>query len=122
LSATAQEALLEIARTCDIRLDVLAERIGFSAGGDEGARDPRPPAEPGQGKTAPPVMHRLAVSPPARGPYLLLKRLADVVAAATLLLLLAPLIVCIGILAAIDVGLPVVFWQQRPGMRGERFK
>ncbi len=39
-----------------------------------------------------------------------------------LILLLAPLIALVGLVVALDVGLPTVFWQQRPGVRGRPFK
>ena len=35
---------------------------------------------------------------------------------------LAPLFLLVGLLVAADVGLPLVFWQQRPGLRGRPFK
>src|SRR5262249_57355536 len=39
-----------------------------------------------------------------------------------LLVLIAPLFVVITFLIAIDVGLPVLFWQNRPGRFGRHFK
>ncbi len=36
--------------------------------------------------------------------------------------LLAPLFIVLGLVVAVDVGLPTVFWQQRPGVRGRPFK
>jgi lipopolysaccharide/colanic/teichoic acid biosynthesis glycosyltransferase len=45
------------------------------------------------------------------------------VAVATLLLFIfAPLILVVGLLAVLDVGLPIVFWQQRPGVGGRPFR
>jgi lipopolysaccharide/colanic/teichoic acid biosynthesis glycosyltransferase len=50
------------------------------------------------------------------------KRIFDLAAAGIFLVLLMPLILLIGLVVALDVGLPTVFWQQRPGARGAPFK
>ena len=51
-----------------------------------------------------------------------LKRVFDLTLAAALMVLMMPVIVLIGLVVAFDVGLPTVFWQQRPGARGRPFK
>jgi len=53
--------------------------------------------------------------------YWTLKRLIDGAAAAVLLVLLAPVMVLVAIIVAIDVGLPVLFVQQRLGLAGNPF-
>ena len=58
----------------------------------------------------------------ARRPYWRIKRALDFTFAYLLLILLAPLMVFVGVIVAIDVGLPLVFWQQRPGVGGHPFK
>jgi lipopolysaccharide/colanic/teichoic acid biosynthesis glycosyltransferase len=55
-------------------------------------------------------------------PYHRVKRAIDLVGSAVLMITLAPLFLLVGLLVAADVGLPMVFWQQRPGMRGRPFK
>ena len=55
-------------------------------------------------------------------PYHRVKRAIDLVGSAVLLIALAPLFLLVGLLVAADVGLPLVFWQQRPGLRGLPFK
>jgi lipopolysaccharide/colanic/teichoic acid biosynthesis glycosyltransferase len=52
----------------------------------------------------------------------MLKRAVDFTAAAMMLVMLAPVFVIVATLVACDVGMPVVFWQQRPGLYGRRFK
>jgi lipopolysaccharide/colanic/teichoic acid biosynthesis glycosyltransferase len=54
--------------------------------------------------------------------YASLKRTLDCIGAALLSLLLAPLAVLTAVVVALDVGLPIVFWQQRPGRHGRRFR
>jgi len=51
----------------------------------------------------------------------MLKRSFDFLAAAAGLLVLAPLIACVAILIAAFMGLPVLFRQQRPGLRAAPF-
>lgn len=60
--------------------------------------------------------------PSVGGRYASIKRAVDFVGAATLLVVLLPVLALIGMAVALDVGLPVVFWQQRPGRYGKRFK
>ncbi|MBM3553323.1 MAG: sugar transferase [Alphaproteobacteria bacterium] len=55
-------------------------------------------------------------------PYWRIRRALDVAGALSLLMVLSPVMLCVAILIAIDVGLPVVFWQQRPGLNGRPFK
>ena len=50
------------------------------------------------------------------------KRLLDIVVAATSLVVLAPLIVAIAVVVRIAMGSPVFFRQVRPGLRGEAFE
>ncbi len=58
----------------------------------------------------------------SRRPYWRLKRTFDAVLSATLLIMLAPATVLAALLVAIDVGRPLAFWQQRPGLMGHPFR
>jgi lipopolysaccharide/colanic/teichoic acid biosynthesis glycosyltransferase len=51
-------------------------------------------------------------------PYWKIKRLVDVVVALAMLITFAPLTILVAALVLIDVGFPIVFWQQRLGYRG----
>jgi lipopolysaccharide/colanic/teichoic acid biosynthesis glycosyltransferase len=55
-------------------------------------------------------------------PYLRFKRLIDAVAAAILILWLLPLLVIAAIAVFLDVGSPVLFWQQRLGRGGRELQ
>jgi sugar transferase EpsL len=50
-----------------------------------------------------------------------LKRLFDVVAATALLVLLAPVLIVVAALVGVALGRPILFRQQRPGLRGQPF-
>lgn len=54
--------------------------------------------------------------------YWPMKRIVDVTGSILLLVLLAPAIVITAVLVAIDIGRPVLFWQQRPGLGGRAFR
>lgn len=49
------------------------------------------------------------------------KRMLDVIAAMTALVLLAPVLATVAALVAVTLGRPVLFRQQRPGLHGETF-
>jgi lipopolysaccharide/colanic/teichoic acid biosynthesis glycosyltransferase len=53
--------------------------------------------------------------------YFRLKRMIDVVAVLLLLAPLSPLALILAVATRIDVGAPVIFWQQRLGRHGKRF-
>ena len=56
-----------------------------------------------------------------RQPYRAIKRLLDAVAAALLLVLVAPVLLLVAILVRFKLGTPVLFRQQRAGLHGRRF-
>ncbi|MEZ5844808.1 MAG: sugar transferase [Hyphomicrobiaceae bacterium] len=51
-----------------------------------------------------------------------IKRLIDVAGAAVLIVVLAPVFLVVGVAVAISMGMPVIFWQQRPGRGGRPFR
>lgn len=54
-------------------------------------------------------------------PYFRIKPALDFIAAALLIVMLTPIFPIVSILTLIDVGSPILFWQQRPGLRGRNF-
>ena len=63
----------------------------------------------------------LAAAARATSPYFRFKRLIDVVGSLVLLVLLLPLLIIGGVLVLLDVGPPVLFWQERQGWKGHFF-
>jgi lipopolysaccharide/colanic/teichoic acid biosynthesis glycosyltransferase len=53
--------------------------------------------------------------------YFRLKRIIDFCIALTSIIILLPLFIGVGVVAFMDVGSPILFWQQRLGVRGSRF-
>jgi lipopolysaccharide/colanic/teichoic acid biosynthesis glycosyltransferase len=110
------EALAEVQRVCTRRrLGIVfappafglvpAERADLSA-----ARFPDLPA----GCPCPPEL--------ARTPYHRCKRFADAAAAMILILWLAPLLALAAVMVFVDLGWPVLFWQQRTGRGGRELQ
>ena len=54
-------------------------------------------------------------------PYFVLKRWIDVIGSLVLLTLLSPILVIAAVLVRLDVGSPVVFWQERVGWKRRSF-
>lgn len=57
-----------------------------------------------------------------KGVYPYVKRLLDIVLGLALLVLLLPVMALTALLVLVDVGLPLLFWQQRPGLFGKPFR
>jgi lipopolysaccharide/colanic/teichoic acid biosynthesis glycosyltransferase len=116
-----QDALVEIEKASNIRLELLAEQMGLV---------PYPPYrveegfEPDIEACNPAVLSfgKTELVALMRRPYWRVKRTFDVVGALLLLVLLVPFMLAITILVMIDLGLPVTFWQQRPGFGRQPFK
>jgi lipopolysaccharide/colanic/teichoic acid biosynthesis glycosyltransferase len=108
LSREARQALLSFENATDVKVRWLAESLGLD------------PAKPGPSlpSQAPSVQHDSEHHRNHRP----LKRAIDLVGSAVLLCLVAPLALVVSIVVAIDVGLPIVFWQKRPGRYGRMFK
>jgi lipopolysaccharide/colanic/teichoic acid biosynthesis glycosyltransferase len=120
LSLAAQKALLEIERTSDIKLELFAEWIKLDDPRDKASRSTLTrqskddgPAFSFSGADLDALAHRH---------YWHVKRVIDIASAACLLVVTGPIALLVAALVAMDVGWPVVFWQQRPGLGGRPFK
>ena len=118
LSHRARGALFALERSSSIKVDWLAELFGFNS--REAQKNASSRVGTVERATSGPIMPR--ISSGSIGGYRQVKRVMDVLAAAILTLILAPLGAFITALVAIDLGLPVVFWQKRPGRYGHPFK
>lgn len=116
LSLETRRALEQIQETTTIRLEYLAERMGIRSAAEKATK--RIPGEVDDQSAAASAV-RLALG---QMPYDKVKRAIDVVVSAALLIVSAPVFLLASLLVALDVGLPVLFWQQRPGLCGRPFK
>ncbi len=120
LKTIAQRALLRVERESDIQIDLFAERIGLHEDRDRTATTPNEQEGTANDRRRPSISADL--TPALVRPYWRAKRALDVIGAVCLIVLLAPLMAMVTLIVAIDVGLPTIFWQQRPGLRGRPLK
>lgn len=105
-----EDAMAEVQRVCnehELQLDFVPELIGLSA-----VRLPRNKAG-------------IRISPLpafALSRYFVIKRYIDFILSLLLILFLMPVFFCIAAIVLLDVGSPVMFWQQRIGMNGRSFQ
>lgn len=120
LSQAARDGLERCRRAWGIHLQLIAVDLGLIEW--QGA-DLTP--EPG-GMRAPDglifTISQTEIERLARNSYWRLKRLCDVALAASLIVLLGPLFVLVTGVVALLIGLPVTFWQERPGLGGRHFR
>jgi lipopolysaccharide/colanic/teichoic acid biosynthesis glycosyltransferase len=118
LPPAAQQALLLLESSTSIRLEFLAESLGF----EKPSQNPQPASGADRGVQA---GSRVAftyttaeIASLYARPYWRLKRFVDFTVAAILLVVAAPVMALVAIAVRLDVGTPVTFWQQRPGRGG----
>jgi lipopolysaccharide/colanic/teichoic acid biosynthesis glycosyltransferase len=118
------ETLLEVEKSSDIVIQFLSEQLGFEASQRSSLpADQKRNSVPGQRAVAR-VGDPIDVGPAnSMGKsFQRARRIVDVIGAALLILMLAPVALLITFIVAFDVGFPVIFWQQRPGLYGRPFK
>jgi lipopolysaccharide/colanic/teichoic acid biosynthesis glycosyltransferase len=123
LSVAARAELEHVEAGTSINIDYFAERLGL-VGPENAHHARREPVVLNERKTG-----ELCLSLQdhlqhlvANRKFWMTKRIFDFVVAAIAIIAAAPLFLLVGLLVAIDVGLPIFFWQQRPGRLGRRFK
>ena len=125
LGDEAKKVLRDIEDGSDIRVEFLAQSLGFETRPTSPSLAAASPREPKVERSL--LEDVLAIDGEeqtrlkARG-YWRLKRVLDALGALVLIVLLAPVFVIAAVLVAIDIGAPVLFWQQRPGLGGRPFK
>ena len=105
------EAFTEITRVChrrEIKLQLVPDLIGL---------DNAPAAS--KGNAADIVAHRPSLA--TLSIYHHVKRVIDFFLATVAILIFSPLIITVSLLVLLDVGSPVLFWQQRLGQGGRYF-
>ena len=110
-SSLAEDALKDIRRVCarkKIQLDFVPELIGLSE-------------VPNANNNVAIYPHEAAIVPRFEVPrYFEVKPVIDFIGALAMILFV-PLVIVAGILVLLDVGMPLLFWQERIGQGGRRF-
>ncbi len=118
------KALLEVEKSSEIVVQFLSERLGF----DDVPQTPlvalRQEASR-YGQETPALVANIIdadhVNSAAKS-FRRLKRIIDGVGATFLMVALSPLVALVAFIVALDVGFPLIFWQQRPGLWARPFK
>jgi lipopolysaccharide/colanic/teichoic acid biosynthesis glycosyltransferase len=122
LGPRALEALLEVEKSSDIVIQFISEQLGFEGFPEEA------PALSSQKRNNVPNQRALARLENVidvdntNSSFLFRKRIFDVFGAALLIITLTPVVLIVTLVVALDVGFPLIFWQQRPGLYGRPIK
>ena len=121
LSPSARQALLDVENGTRIRVDYFAERLGFEE------RRPVPAAGSLQQDASSAFVvdgdgEERQIHEALKKPYWAVKRWSDVAISLLAILATAPLMLAISVVTVFTIGLPMLFWQQRPGRNGQPFK
>jgi lipopolysaccharide/colanic/teichoic acid biosynthesis glycosyltransferase len=126
--------LRDLEATSTVRVEWLAEALGLEEARSPGAADP---VGEGKREAAPNPHSQLSLNSEEaalltidvgerdklqQNRYWAVKRGLDILGASLLITALFPLIVIVAVLVLIDVGRPILFWQQRPGLGGRPFR
>jgi lipopolysaccharide/colanic/teichoic acid biosynthesis glycosyltransferase len=114
---------LEIEKSSNIAVHFLSERLGFDdspsrpliPSGQERVPDRSAAARSGS-------VIDLDHANSMRKFFRFTKRAVDICGATLLIFTLMPVAALVAFIVALDVGFPVIFWQQRPGLYGQPFK
>lgn len=121
LSPAARAALLRIESGTPTRLEFLTENLGLEDGDRLPSKTAAQPAEPSVHAGVSFVITPSETIELAGRHYWKIKRTGDVALSATLLILLAPVLLVVAFLVGTTIGFPVLFWQRRPGLGGRPF-
>jgi lipopolysaccharide/colanic/teichoic acid biosynthesis glycosyltransferase len=124
LSPAARQALLLAESSRNIQLSFLAKDLNLSFENQEPANKP---ASLGGAAGAMQQIQSFEITPSAlqrisKRRYWTIKRAIDFFCAAMLLVLLSPLMLITASFVAASLGVPILFWQQRPGLGGRPFR
>jgi lipopolysaccharide/colanic/teichoic acid biosynthesis glycosyltransferase len=116
------ETLLEVENSSDIFVQFLSERLGFEGVSQTPSGSSGRERNSARGIASVGGIVSADYASSAGKSFRLEKRLVDVFGAALLVFILMPVAMFVAFIVALDVGFPVIFWQQRPGLHGRPFK
>lgn len=118
LSAEAREALFALEASNAIPLEFLDEKFASERPSRQTARS----GDAAEAQRQTYALNARTGEGLASSPYRTVKRALDIIGAAVLLVMLAPIMGLAALVTIVDVGFPVLFWQQRPGLGAQPFK
>jgi lipopolysaccharide/colanic/teichoic acid biosynthesis glycosyltransferase len=124
LRPRALEALLETEKASNIIIQFLSEQLGLDDSSESAFISGQTPNSAPRQKALACFGNAMDVDPtdPRTKSVRLRKRIVDVVCATLLIITVAPVALLVAFVVALDIGFPLIFWQQRPGLYGRPFK
>jgi lipopolysaccharide/colanic/teichoic acid biosynthesis glycosyltransferase len=119
LQQSALESLFEVEKSSDIVVQFLSEQLGIDDSKPDILFGQQGKGEFGQRAG---TQFDLGDRDSARPAFWFAKRLIDILVAAILVFTLVPVGAVVAVVIAFDIGFPLIFWQQRPGLGGRPFK
>jgi lipopolysaccharide/colanic/teichoic acid biosynthesis glycosyltransferase len=117
----ALETLLEVEKSSNIVVHFLSERLGFKDSSQTPSVLSGQESNIVHAQRQPALVADLDHVNFVRKSYRLM-RIVDAFGAMFLIFILAPVAALVALIVALDVGFPLMFWQQRPGLYGRPFK
>lgn len=118
LPSSARQSLLNLSAGTNIKLELFAQQF-------EATRRPAPRDSEQLAALGIPPPNTIAALPqilPRATTYWQVKRAFDLACSSILIITLLPVFLIVSLLTALDVGLPLFFWQQRPGVGKKPFR
>jgi lipopolysaccharide/colanic/teichoic acid biosynthesis glycosyltransferase len=122
LSISTRDALVELNQSTTISIRFLADDLGFTESVLSPSREPARVASLMEARSSGDQLTLSEVEAIGRRRYWAVKRSIDIVISSALLLALSPLMLAVATVIALDLGMPVTFWQRRPGLGGRPFR
>lgn len=119
LSPEAQSALQDVEDATGVVVDYLSERLGFT---QMRAEEAQSRLQEHTGVHRFPSLSDVSLGSEVRRRYWATKRIFDFVASLVLLVLAMPLMLVVAAAVMVDVGTPILFWQDRCGQFGRRLR
>lgn len=118
------ETLAAAAQRHSLEIEFFPEKIAGASSETLGARQGLKPDRDGHRQTVRAEGQHVARADAlgAHRSFWKMKRAIDILASIVLICLLAPIFLIVGLTVALDVGVPVIFWQERPGAKGRTFR
>ncbi|ATQ66593.1 MULTISPECIES: sugar transferase [Methylosinus] len=123
LAPSVRDALTAIEREGRTRVERLPELLGLALYSElEDASALRPRTADADAEAALFTLNEQELAALSSRPIWRAKRAFDIGLASALLAVCAPVMALVGVAVAFDIGLPVTFWQRRPGLGGRAFE
>lgn len=121
-SAKARAALEMVEHSRSVQVIYLPERLGFEAARERSRSEAEIASPPSNQNSTIFEIQKTDLETMQVKAYWKIKRIIDVFAALSILIILSPIMFFVAVGIFLNMGRPVLFWQQRPGLGGRVFR